>query len=617
MFLYPISYLLISINDILILTLDFHRTGSYVGTVLAQTVVSVLLLVPPGKPMFSYKGGEEFTEEYFPATSIGLVFAPPGHYIHYLLGNPTDPYVLHNFVLNSVHILCTLYLSTSLLLSKRKAGATAAWKSNAKDVLLGSSSQRRPSWFGHPRDKRDGSSFTRLWSVYVSKILFRRVSLVESKRYAFFQNFCALLFIIAIIVRAVTALTRAQNQIETRSGVGRCSVPSTGKVGVLVRHWNSDPSKTNPKTGQGYSVDVRLAIKSTDQYQCTSEPRQTPPKPSGGDSGIRGVIWFETFNCTSEDNSRFWFDNATYTITIRSNGAPLDTIRLPDIWLTSFTDTFQNTPGLQQGFMSSFAPWLVPPWHMVGGKHVEGSIGLIERRFITSSVFRDIVASLEPIYKFTTLFTITTTDTTPSPDNFTSSALLAFSLASPLSYLRSLGDLLEDEKSGYIPSLCTFIEDYRLSTIFDAIGSIGGLLAILQGVHILLFGRPMFWGLTGAKLINPFGILGSCHSRGFRRRLRERYHRQSTSGERTGDAIDTIRINAFLRDFVVDFGPADVDDEGDVESGQGGKKGLDLNVDREGSYSGHERDAGDKLFLARFYLVPEHIVKLLKIVLRG
>jgi hypothetical protein len=48
-----------------------------------------------------------------------------------------------------------------------------------------------------------------------------------------------------------------------------------------------------------------------------------------------------------------------------------------------------------------------------------------------------------------------------------------------------------------MPTTCEVVEDYRSSTAFDALGSIGGLLAILQGLHLLLFGRPLFWGITG------------------------------------------------------------------------------------------------------------------------
>ncbi|KAF8604654.1 hypothetical protein BDV93DRAFT_94450 [Ceratobasidium sp. AG-I] len=120
-----------------------------------------------------------------------------------------------------------------------------------------------------------------------------------------------------------------------------------------------------------------------------------------------------------------------------------------------------------------------------------------------------------------------------------------------------------------MPAMCDFIEDYRSSTIFDALGSVGGLLAILQGVHILLFGRPMFWGIAGTKLISPFGIFGGCRSRAFKNRLRERYHHRTTgeNGQPMDEPMDAIRINAFLRDFVIDFGPAEIEE--DLTNGHG------------------------------------------------
>ncbi|KAH7338278.1 hypothetical protein B0J17DRAFT_418081 [Rhizoctonia solani] len=103
---------------------------------------------------------------------------------------------------------------------------------------------------------------------------------------------------------------------------------------------------------------------------------------------------------------------------------------------------------------------------------------------------------------------------------------------------------------------CDYIDDYRSSTMFDVIGSVGGLFAVLHGMHVLLFGRPLLWGLAGTKLITPFGILGMCSSRRFKDRLKEQYHQRSAEGSH-----DTIQIVRFLRDFVIDFGPADFDPE--------------------------------------------------------
>lgn len=65
---------------------------------------------------------------------------------------------------------------------------------------------------------------------------------------------------------------------------------------------------------------------------------------------------------------------------------------------------------------------------------------------------------------------------------------------------------------------------------------------------------------TGAKLITPFGLLGACSTRSFKRRLREHYHRpESTISPYASDAAETMRLGAFLRDFVIEFGPAEAE----------------------------------------------------------
>jgi len=47
------------------------------------------------------------------------------------------------------------------------------------------------------------------------------------------------------------------------------------------------------------------------------------------------------------------------------------------------------------------------------------------------------------------------------------------------------------------------IEDYYQHNFLDVLSSVGGLLAVLQGLHVLCFGRPLFWGMFGAKFLNP------------------------------------------------------------------------------------------------------------------
>ena len=49
------------------------------------------------------------------------------------------------------------------------------------------------------------------------------------------------------------------------------------------------------------------------------------------------------------------------------------------------------------------------------------------------------------------------------------------------------------------------IIDRRQNTFVTALSAIGGLLATVQGIHLLLFGRPLWWGLFGAcKILGKF-----------------------------------------------------------------------------------------------------------------
>lgn len=169
---------------------------------------------------------------------------------------------------------------------------------------------------------------------------------------------------------------------------------------------------------------------------------------------------------------------------------------------------------------------------------------------------------------------LATVSTATLPNDTFATATLRATYQSGFTYFRGQEKYWNSQTDSWEFDMCDFVDDYRSSTVFDAIGSIGGLFALLQAVHVLLFGRPLFWGLTGrlfflccarisrslkclfigAKLISPFGILGAFSSKGFKRRLHEQYHYQPSEHE-----PESIRIKEFLRDFVVDFGPADID----------------------------------------------------------
>lgn len=239
-----------------------------------------------------------------------------------------------------------------------------------------------------------------------------------------------------------------------------------------------------------------------------------------------------------------------------NNGTPLDALDLPQFWLTlgSAQDLEQDRFNITQ--IRALTPWLVPSWQLAAGIHLRTEIGMAKRNFIDSPFLRDTLGGMKPKYRSVTLFPITQLQSSPLINTSFASGTLSPSKRAQFTTANNLQSIQKSRSSpSSLPQVCEVIEDYRASTAFDALSSIGGLLALLQGIHILLFGRPMFWGIFGAKLISPFGLLGRWSSPGFRRRLREHYAVPTQEAEDGGQ--DTMRLYAFLRDYIVDFGPAD------------------------------------------------------------
>ncbi|KAF8673053.1 hypothetical protein RHS04_07712 [Rhizoctonia solani] len=173
-----------------------------------------------------------------------------------------------------------------------------------------------------------------------------------------------------------------------------------------------------------------------------------------------------------------------------------------------------------------------------------------------------------------------------------STEVVATGLIWPPVFLESSEKLATSElKPGQAPKdrLCEITEDYRVTNSFDMFASIGGLLALLQGVHILLFGRPLFWGMFGAKAITPFGMMGNLATKSFKKRLQERYHlprqgaqanpEQLQGGSRSRDRAGVdIDMTQFLLDFVIDMGPASVPDHKEEDKNRGSDSESDEGI---------------------------------------
>jgi hypothetical protein len=196
---------------------------------------------------------------------------------------------------------------------------------------------------------------------------------------------------------------------------------------------------------------------------------------------------------------------------------------MPFIWLLNMDEPTFNSSYPETSDTRKF----IPEWTLQPGLHIEAEAKLITRRLITSTVLRDIFFK-EPVgsqynhltfanpscsrctapylyiqyvrvisYLYSGKLGATFSDesgTSYYTNASTATATVRLASRPGFMYFRTLpSDAVESD----LPRSCDFVDDYRSSTIFDAIGSIGGLFALLQALHIMLFGRPLFWGLTG------------------------------------------------------------------------------------------------------------------------
>ncbi|KAF8606315.1 hypothetical protein BDV93DRAFT_554059 [Ceratobasidium sp. AG-I] len=456
--------------------------------------------------------------------------------------------------------------------------------------------------------------FSILWffqaiAVYIFKVCLRRVSPVESKKYALLRNGVSLLAIAAVLVRAFTLLNEAQAEtFQTQSRVADCHAEwlklQIRNIQIVVHHEISSGNSSMPPS-QNYTFEIRATHTTFGTVPCSSQML-------GVYSPYSDITWFEQFNCSE-------------TLSDELKEIPIQQVALefklnnfvgetpPQVWLfNSNEDTLStnigslqskeyticdrglrydiqfeapkprpvspHTPPLEASrILHALTPWIVPSWQLRMGWHVRMEASLVKRKFITSSFMKDTVWGFSPVYQNVTIFPTNTilSENLGLDANGSATGILTFAVRPTFDSFVSYKQVHEARGWGDpMPPTCMVVEDYRSSTAFDALGSIGGLFAIVQGLHILLFGRPLFWGLLGTKLISPFGLLGGLSTKGFRQRLKEHYSLPEQPIQSHNNIRSTMRIDAFLRDFVIDFGPVDFEPEKDLEKGEETSTGL-------------------------------------------
>ncbi|CAE6521511.1 unnamed protein product [Rhizoctonia solani] len=415
--------------------------------------------------------------------------------------------------------------------------------------------------------------------------LFRRVLPVETRRQVLVQHLFSLAAIALLITRTVIELQKASDNLPSRTLVEPCrgtpgfNPDNNHTLYVRLPHLRGVVESTRLITSP-YIVNVSAT------YQCNMGETVTIEDCTQGTIQTRAdesrlIDWYLTYQCPNtvvrggglsirqrlcslagyQYNIQLLQAPGNVTNRATNSGSILDD-RLPGIWMVD------SNPGRE-----ILTPYLTPPmepepgWHKVFDTHVA------QRKFIVSSPIWDAIMGSDPTYETIVFFPGSQhTRERNEISNLTASATGFIHSPEYLDTSRETPrDLLRQGVRG--PSnLCDTVEEYRITSSFDMLASIGGLLALLQGIHVFIFGRPLFWGMFGGKIISPFGLAGQFATRGFKRRLQERYQTQDTLGDGGNQTETRIDMTQFLLDYVIDMGPASpraekasIDSESDSE----------------------------------------------------
>ncbi|KAH7338279.1 hypothetical protein B0J17DRAFT_418111 [Rhizoctonia solani] len=400
--LWTTFWTVVVINDVFILTVDFKRTNTYMGCIVAQAGLNFC-----------------FT---------GLIVLYIGFYNLYSVGG--IPIYLAGF-----YTLCLLVISLWPVVTFRSQLSTKRiWSSNTKDAFEGAFSPldrpRTLSVFGRPRSTLAIHPIVQFLTVFgrnskrfMRHLLFRRVRPVESRVYAFTRNFFAVVAMGILLFRTITGLLQAQNEVGTRMTSARCEgrVSPAYNIGILMERITYDPRWSSSSSGNISPMDdVDITVSASWRH-----PRRGQ-EPFGTENCT--IQWSKTFKQYPGNLEEPYYQNHT----VEFYGCPAHwTNKLrtyPGLLMQSFdSDVFvyhievhSRTPGRQ--VLDSQMPyiWLlnsreipsnfsvveldnfevrdyIPPWELLPGSHIEAEAKLVTRRFISSSIMKDVVLNSEPV----------------------------------------------------------------------------------------------------------------------------------------------------------------------------------------------------------------------------
>ncbi|KAH7339066.1 hypothetical protein B0J17DRAFT_659649 [Rhizoctonia solani] len=480
--------------------------------------------------------GNDLFMVYRCPVALNLIFgAPPAYLIVYRAVSDPYPSVSALVVVQIpgiVAIVCSLCLIIISLwpIVARQASLPAKqmWTMNTKDafrvgVLSSNARSRGLSILGQPCEANSSPKpfllIVRDTRRFLAHLLFRRVRPVETRIYAFARNSFAVFAIGVLIFRTVTALQQAQNEVGTRTISDSCDlIPYEHRLLILSERLLYDPQWN---TSLPTDIDFTISAIWSDPGRVYEQYKKTDCSRIWNKTLRKRILLYygstayqnrslELFDCSVTFGHRSnepwpWLfsgggnmtDSFVYRIEARpateTTGGRLVDTQMPHIWLINQREL--NSTDFDRSNVGEIRTHL-PAFKLLRGSSIAAEANLVTRRLIQSSIVKDTIFQSKPhkglMYFFSVQSSVAMLN---SSDANVAIATVRPTLNPALMYHRSPSNVIDPDDP--LKDVCDFIDDYRTGTIFNVIGSVGGLFALLQAMHMLLFGRPLLWGLTG------------------------------------------------------------------------------------------------------------------------
>ncbi|CEL62057.1 hypothetical protein RSOLAG1IB_10170 [Rhizoctonia solani AG-1 IB] len=216
-----VFWIVVFLNDLFILTIDIKRTSTYLGSITAQAIVNfiftTLLVGYLILNMIAYKVYSVSVQGFVDVTAVTSVFLGASCSLTLLLINLSPLFTLRSHV--------------SIAQLRR---------TNTKDAFQGSVAPLAfcvLSSLGHQRDIPLKNPVIYSTRRFLAHLFLRRIRPVETRMYALFRNVFAVVSVIFILFRAITAFQQAQNEISTRATSAACDrrpIPDNHEINLVM-----------------------------------------------------------------------------------------------------------------------------------------------------------------------------------------------------------------------------------------------------------------------------------------------------------------------------------------------------------------------------------------------